>query len=199
MRHGISGKKLGRSSSWRKATVRDIAKATLVHERVCTTLTKAKEARKLVDRLVTLGKKGTLAHSRKAFSILCDHKIVSNLFSETAPRFRNRVGGYTRIIPLSVRRGDNAQLAYLELTEKKKIIVSKTKSSATSKKDDLKVKSTPAEETEQTEVKNAEGTKKVKTDVTKAHPTKADIPRDKGKASKKASGLRNIFRRKTAE
>ncbi|MCK5611113.1 50S ribosomal protein L17, partial [Candidatus Pacearchaeota archaeon] len=115
MRHAVSGNKLGRNSSWRKATVRDIAKATLIRQRICTTKAKAKEARKLVDRLITLGKKGTLAHRRKAFSILNDHKLVSQLFNKTAPRFQKRKGGYTRIIPLSFRRGDNAQLVYLEL------------------------------------------------------------------------------------
>src|SRR3989338_8781601 len=114
MRHGIAGNKLGRNSSLRKATVRDIAKATLVRQRICTTQAKAKEARKLVDKLITLGKKGTLADKRRAFAILCDHKIVSSLFTKTSPRFKNRVGGYTRIIPLGNRRGDNAQLAFLE-------------------------------------------------------------------------------------
>src|SRR5210317_995063 len=110
MRHGISGNKLGRNSALRKATVRDIAKATLLRQRICTTKAKAKEARKLVDRLITLGKKGTLAHKRKAYSILCNHKIVSELFSKMAPRFLKRNGGYTRIIPLAARRGDNAHL-----------------------------------------------------------------------------------------
>jgi len=128
MRHGLAGNKLGRSSSLRKATVRDIAKATLLHQRICTTKAKAKEARKLVERLITLGKKGTLAGRRKAFSILCDHKLVSSLFTNISPRFKNRAGGYTRIIPLAkVRRGDNAVLAFLELTEKDKTIVSKAK------------------------------------------------------------------------
>ena len=117
MRHGIAGNKLGRNSSARRATVRDIAKATLVQQRICTTQAKAKEARKLVDKLITLGKKGTLADKRRAFAILCDHKLVSNLFTKTSPRFKNRVGGYTRIIPLGNRRGDNARLAFLELTE----------------------------------------------------------------------------------
>ena len=99
MRHNIVGNKLGRNSSWRKATIRDIARATLIRQRICTTKAKAKEARKLVDRLITLGKKGTLAHRRKAFSILNDHQLVSELFRKTAPRFKTRNGGYTRIIP----------------------------------------------------------------------------------------------------
>lgn len=118
MRHGIAGNKLNRHGSWRKATVRDIAKATLKHERIQTTKMKAKEARKLVDKLITLGKKGSLAHKRRAFAILCDHKLVSELFNIIAPRFTNRNGGYTRIISLWKRRGDNADMALLELTER---------------------------------------------------------------------------------
>lgn len=135
MRHGIAGNRLSRNSSLRKATVRDLAKATLIAQRICTTEARAKEARKLVDKLITLGKKGTLAAKRRAFSILTDHKIVSDLFAKTSPRFKNRVGGYTRIIKLGNRRGDNAALAYLELTEKEIVIVSKPKSAAAVKKE----------------------------------------------------------------
>ena len=110
MRHGIAGNRLNRNRSLRKATLRDIAKATLIHQRVCTTLAKAKEARKLVDQLITLGKKGELVHRRRAFAILCDHQMVSDLFNKTSPRFKNRIGGYTRIIPAAgLRRGDNAR------------------------------------------------------------------------------------------
>ena len=137
MRHGIAGNRFGRNSSLRKATVRDLAKATLIQQRICTTEAKAKEARKLVDKLITLGKKGTLPAKRRAFAILCDHKIVSDLFGKTSPRFKNRVGGYTRIIKLGTRRGDNAALAYLELTEKEIIIVSKPKSAVTAKKEKM--------------------------------------------------------------
>ena len=114
----------------RKATVRDVAKATLISQRICTTKAKAQEARKLVDKLITMGKKGTLAHKRQAFAILCDHQLVSQLFNRMAPRFKNRLGGYTRIIPLGNRRGDNAQLVFLELTEKDQVVVSKPKSAA---------------------------------------------------------------------
>lgn len=135
MRHGMAGNRLSRNSSLRKATVRDLAKATLIAQRICTTEAKAKEARKLVDKLITLGKKGTLAAKRRAFSILTDHKLVSDLFVKTSPRFKNRIGGYTRIIKLGTRRGDNAALAYLELTEKEIIIISKSKSAVTAKKE----------------------------------------------------------------
>jgi len=115
MRHGKSGNRLARNQSLRRATIRDLAKATIEHERIQTTKAKAKEARKAVDRLITLGKRDTLAAKRRAFSILCSHRIVSRLFTTVAPRFKNRMGGYTRIIPLAAnRRGDNAKLVLLE-------------------------------------------------------------------------------------
>ena len=114
MRHKISGNRLSRNSSLRKATLRDLAKATLIDQRICTTRAKAKEARKLVEKLITLGKKDTLAARRRAFAILCDHTLVSSLFKETAPRFKNRIGGYTRIIPFNNRIGDNAEMVFLE-------------------------------------------------------------------------------------
>ena len=127
MRHGISGNRLSRNQSLRKATMRDMARAILVEERIFTTKAKAKEGRKFIEKLITLGKKGTLADKRRAFAILCDHQMVSDLFDKTAPRFKNRVGGYTRIIPFGNRRGDNAKMVYLELTEKSRAIISKAK------------------------------------------------------------------------
>lgn len=139
MRHGIAGNKLSRNSSLRKATLRDLAKATLIKQRICTTEAKAKEARKLVDQLITLGKKGSLADKRRAFAILCDHGLVRDLFAKTSPRFKNRIGGYTRIIHLGTRRGDNARLVFLELTEKEEVIIAKPKSSAAVKKEKTEV------------------------------------------------------------
>jgi large subunit ribosomal protein L17 len=203
MRHGIAGKKLGRNSTARKATVRDIAKATLLQQRVCTTQTKAKEARKLVDKLITLGKKGTLADKRRAFAILCDHKLVSNLFSKTSPRFKNRVGGYTRIIPLGNRRGDNARLALLELTEKEEIVVSKPKSTAAAKKNDLEA--VPSKTEAQKPEEKAQVKENVEKDV-KDQGSKKDVVKpkkvapaaDKEKRGGKFSGIRKIFNRKSS-
>lgn len=129
----MSGNKLGRNQTLRKATIRDLARATLIEQRICTTKAKAKEARKLVDRLITLGKKGTLAGKRKAFSILTDHSLVSDLFNTIAVRFKARNGGYTRIIPFTRRRGDNAELAFLELTEKDQVIISNSKTETVKK------------------------------------------------------------------
>src|SRR5271167_458102 len=132
MRHGKSGNRLSRNQSLRKATLRDMAKAIFLQERICTTRAKAKEARKMIEKLITLGKKDTLASRRRAFAILCDHKEVSQLFTNIAPRFKARNGGYTRIIPYVQRGGDNAELAFLELTEKtREIITNKKKSKST--------------------------------------------------------------------
>src|SRR5208283_1339967 len=127
MRHAKAGNRLSRNQSLRKATLRDMARAILVQERICTTRAKAKEARKFIDKLITLGKTDTLAARRRAFAILCDHTLVSQLFGKTAPRFKARNGGYTRIISYIQRGGDNAELAFLELTEKSREIITNRK------------------------------------------------------------------------
>jgi len=202
MRHGIAGNRLARYSSWRKATVRDIAKATLVHQRVCTTLAKAKEARKLVEQLITLGKKGELIHRRRAFSILSDHQLVQDLFNKTSPRFKSRQGGYTRIIPLAEkRRGDRAQLVYLELTEKDRIIISKVKSE----------KPVKAKAPQVTEGKVVSEPAKTPPPVTETKPEapKAKLPtpgheekaiKQKIKTSKGViGGIKQFFRKKPSE
>jgi large subunit ribosomal protein L17 len=140
MRHGVSGKKFGRNQTLRAATIRDLVKAVLINQKIQTTRIKAGEARKAVDKMITLGKKNTLAAKRRAFAILCDHTLVSTLFTTIAPRFANRQGGYTRVIKLSVnRQGDNAEMAILELTEKS-IEPKKTETNAkAAKSDDKKV------------------------------------------------------------
>lgn len=203
MRHGIAGNKLSRNTTLRKATVRDIAKATLIQQRICTTHAKAKEARKLVDRLITLGKNGALADKRRAFAILCDHKLVSTLFSKTSPRFKNRVGGYTRIIPLGNRRGDNARLAFLELTEKEEIVVSKPKSTAAAKTKDLAAEPTKAkkqvepEQSKTKKVSDAEIREPVsKKDILK--PKSVAPSKDKEKQGTKFAGIRKMFNRKSS-
>jgi len=192
MRHGKAGRKFERFSAWRKATVRDIAKATLIHQRIRTTENRAKEVRKLVDQLITLGKSGTLAARRNAFAVLCDHNLVKSLFDKIAPRFKARNGGYTRIIPLGFRRGDNAQMVFLELTEKEVVKVSKPKAKAKTVDVD-KAKPAAADKEETTEKKPAPGAKP---------PVKKDLPApDKSKQQGKglAVGLQKMFRRKVGE
>ena len=117
MRHRAKRDSLNRFSSFRKATIKSLITSVLMRQRIITTKNKAKSARKAVDKIITLGKKGTLSARRRAFSVLCDHKLVKVLFDKIAPVFSNRTGGYTRIIPYGYRRGDNAQLAILELTQ----------------------------------------------------------------------------------
>ena len=198
MRHKIAGNRLSRNSTLRWVTVRDLAKATLIDQRICTTRARAQEARKLVEKLITLGKKGTLADKRRAFSILCDHGLVSELFDETAPRFKNRVGGYTRIIKIGPRRGDNAQLAFLELTEKKEIIVvSKPKSAKAVKNVEAKSQPLTVKEEKKTEAKE------VKEITPKKEPLKPEAKdavthqQDQSKLSKKVvTGIRKFFNRK---
>ena len=203
MRHGIAGNRLSRNRSLRKATVRDIAKATLIQQRICTTHAKAKEARKLVDKLITLGKRGALADKRHAFAVLCDHKLVSNLFTKTAPRFKNRVGGYTRIILLGNRRGDNARLVYLELTEKEEIVVSKPKSTAVAKTKTLDAvtskagKKIPSVSPAVKESSDAD----IKESLSKMEASKAKkiaLSKEKEKQGIKFGGIRKMFNRKSS-
>ncbi len=120
MRHKKSRHQLNRFTSWHKATLNSMARSIIIYQRINTTLAKAKAARTLIEKLITLAKEDTLANKRRAFKVLNDHKLVSLLFNDIGPRFKNRVGGYTRILNLGVRRGDNASLAILELTEIKK-------------------------------------------------------------------------------
>ena len=188
MRHQKAGNRLSRNQSLRKATLRDMAKATLVQERICTTRAKAKEARKLIDQLITLGKKDTLAARRRAFAILCDHGLVSRLFKETAPRFKDRTGGYTRIIPYMKRAGDNAELAFLELTEKSREIISGLKRS---KKPEAAQATAAVAEAETKPAPQAGGTAA----PAEGH-SKAEI-KGKSQHAPKPTGIRKFFQRKT--
>jgi large subunit ribosomal protein L17 len=120
MRHLKRGKKLGRTGSHRTALFRSLAAALLEHEAITTTIPKAKEARRFVDRLITLAKRGTLADRRRAASRLQNEALVKKLFEDIAPRVAQRPGGYTRIVKLArFRVGDASRLCRLELVEKK--------------------------------------------------------------------------------
>ena len=182
MRHGKSGNRLSRNASLIKATLRDMAKAIFLQERICTTRAKAKEARKMIEKLITLGKKDTLAARRRAFAILCDHAEVSQLFTNIAPRFKSRAGGYTRIIPYVQRAGDNAELAFLELTEKSRVIVTNQKRSKAEKEAGDTSKVTDAE------------TKPVAVEADPKH-SKADV-KTQPKAAAKPKVAPKLFQRK---
>jgi large subunit ribosomal protein L17 len=115
MRHLKSGRKLNRSSSHRWALMRNLITSLLRDERIQTTDPKAKEVRRWADRVITLGKQGSLHARRQALGIVCDKAIVRKLFDTLAPRFKDRPGGYTRIIKIRRRRGDAAPISLIEL------------------------------------------------------------------------------------
>lgn len=118
MPHGAHTRDLGRSRSWRKATVRSLAQAVLRKGRIVTTRAKAKEAQRAVERLITLGKRGTLSDRRQAMSVVNDAEAVRRLFAELAPLMKDRRGGYTRVVWNGYRSGDGASLAVLELVDR---------------------------------------------------------------------------------
>ncbi|RMH04370.1 MAG: 50S ribosomal protein L17 [Nitrospirae bacterium] len=115
MRHRKKGRQLGRNTKHRKALFRNLVTALLEHERIETTAAKAKEVRGLADKMITLGKDGSLHARRRALAFIRDKAVVSKLFDDVASRFRTRPGGYTRIIPTRYRPGDAAELVALEL------------------------------------------------------------------------------------
>ena len=118
MRHRNGYRKLNRTSAHRLSMLRNMACSLLTHEAIRTTLPKAKELRRVVEPLITLAKEPTVANKRLAFNRLRDRDVVVKLFNEVAPRFANRQGGYTRILMMGCRNGDNAPMAYMELTER---------------------------------------------------------------------------------
>ena len=118
MRHRLGLRKLNRTSSHRLAMLRNRAASLLKHEAIKTTLPKAKELRRVVEPLITLGKKPSLANRRLAFDRLRDRDMVVKLFDELGPRYANRPGGYLRILKCGFRVGDNAPMAFVELVDR---------------------------------------------------------------------------------
>ncbi len=117
MRHLKQGRKLGRTTAHRKALLRNLATALLDHERIVTTEPKAKELRRVADKLVTLGKRGDLHARRQALQVVRRNTVVRKLFNDIAPRFAERQGGYTRVLRLGYRPGDAAAMAVIELVD----------------------------------------------------------------------------------
>jgi large subunit ribosomal protein L17 len=117
VRHARSGKKLGRDSAHRKALYANLAGALIEHGRIKTTVTKAKAVKPLAEQMITLGRRGDLHARRQATAILRSRDVVHKLFAEVAPLFKDRPGGYTRIVKLGPRAGDAAEMAYLELVD----------------------------------------------------------------------------------
>jgi large subunit ribosomal protein L17 len=183
MRHKKSKIQLNRFTSWRKATLISLAKNLLIYQSIKTTTHKAKAVRPLIDKLITLAKKNNLAAKRRAFNILGNHKLVNLLFSDIAPRFKDKTSGFIRIIALGKRRGDNAELAILELTEiKKKEIKKPKKEKETKPIEETKVQTPPEEPVE-------EKKPEPRVSVKEKHPVSE-------KPSKKfLGGIRNIFKK----
>ena len=118
MRHRQSGRKLNRTSSHRKSLFKNMSQALLKHEQIVTTLPKAKELKRVVEKLITLGKKGNLHSRRLAFNQIRDNDMVSKLFDNLAKRYSDRNGGYTRVLKAGFRYGDSAPMALIELVDR---------------------------------------------------------------------------------
>ncbi|MDD4203446.1 MAG: 50S ribosomal protein L17 [Candidatus Omnitrophica bacterium] len=180
MRHQKQKTRLNRSDSHRKATLSMLSKSLFLNQGIQTTLAKAKEAKKVAEKLITVAKKGDLAARRKIMGILQDKDVVTFLFDKIAPLFKERVGGYTRIIQLSTRRGDGAQMALLELTEKVK------------EEEKKPVKKETAVKKVETEKKETEETK------TEDKNVKTHSPKKAGEKKEAKKGIfRKLFNRKT--
>jgi large subunit ribosomal protein L17 len=175
MRHGMSGRKLGRTSSHRKALFANLATELLRHEQITTTLHKAKDLRSVVEPLITkacrgLGTDGELAARRQILRTVNDEAVVRKLFDELAPKFQKRPGGYTRVLKAGFRKGDSAAMAVIELTEKSTATAAETKAPKKAKA----VKKVEASEKPKVEAKTE-----------KAAPAKKDAPK-KAPAKEKA-------------
>jgi large subunit ribosomal protein L17 len=118
MRHGLSGRKLNRTASHRKALFANMAAALIKHEQIKTTLPKAKDLRPIVEKLISLGKHGGLANRRRAYAQLRDDVVVSKLFGPLAERYASRAGGYTRVMKAGFRYGDAAPMAVIEFVDR---------------------------------------------------------------------------------
>jgi large subunit ribosomal protein L17 len=130
MKHGIKGRKLNRTSTHRKALFINLSRALIEHEQIKTTLPKAKDLRPFIEKIITLGKKDSLANRRQVLSLIKCKELTQKLFSDIAPRFAKRNGGYTRIMKFGFRTGDKAPMAIIELVERVAKKVAPKKSAA---------------------------------------------------------------------
>lgn len=169
MRHKKSRHQLNRFTSWHDSTIRSLARNVLIHETITTTLARAKAAQSAVENLVSLAKQNTLTARRSAYRLLGDHALVKRLFTEIGPLFGARNGGYTRIVNLGNRRGDNASVVLFSLSE-------------------VKEKKAPVHKKEQAE-------KKVVEEHAHAAETVHEKPAAQEKPKKFLGGLRKIFKK----
>ena len=118
MRHKVDGRKFDRPTGHRMAMYRNLVRSLIEHERIVTTEAKAKESRRFAERMITLGREGTLQARRQALKFITEESVVKKVFDELGPHYKTRPGGYTRIIKLGPRTGDNAPMALLELVDR---------------------------------------------------------------------------------
>ncbi|NQU95030.1 MAG: 50S ribosomal protein L17 [Candidatus Omnitrophica bacterium] len=201
MRHRKKGTRFGRQQSHRIATLQSLAKSVLVYQRIKTTHTKAREARRVVDKIITTAKKNSLAARRKAFAILGDRALVTKLFKEIAPLFAKKHGGYTRIIPFNFRKGDGASMVFLELTEKKvEEKPAKPSKKATAKAKPVKAQEVKKEPTAEHPKPAPEVKQKVKEEKT-VEDVKKRRAKDEDKKMEQQKGfmkkVKGFFRRRT--
>ncbi len=133
MRHRVGGFKLGRNTSHRRALLRNLVTSVILNDRIHTTVTKAKASRPLVEKMVTLGKNGSVHARRQALAYLMTPDAVDRLFATVAPRYATRNGGYTRIIRTGVRQGDSAEMAFIELLDAEQELNAKAQKRAESR------------------------------------------------------------------
>lgn len=186
MRHAKKRMQLSRFTSWHDATIRSLVRNMVICQSMNTTLTRAKASKPLIEKLITLGKKNTLFARRQAQKVLGEHKLVNLLFNEIAPRFAKRNSGFTRIIGLGKRRGDNAEMVIFELTELKKKEAKKIKPVK-----DEKLEPTPVD-VEPDQKKSAVEQKKESRIAIKDNPVDEKRPQKKF-----MGGLRTIFKKKS--
>jgi len=190
MRHKQARYKLNRFTSWHDATLLALTKNLLIRERIVTTKTKAFAVKPMIEKLITWGKKNSLHARRQAYQVLGEHRLVSLLFGDIAQRFNNRAGGYTRILGFGRRRGDNAQLVLLELTEIKKKEPKKHKKLKEAERE-LEVKPQAAKDSKERPAEEKKAEPKVAT------AEKGKPPITKKPDKKFLGGLRNIFKKKS--
>ena len=191
MRHLKAGRKLGRTSAHRKALFRNLVGALILRERISTTLAKAKELRGKVEKTITLGKKGTLHARRQAFKLAPQKETVQKVFGPLAERFAKRPGGYTRIIKIGPRKGDNAPMAFIELVDREGDAPAQEKGKGAAKKATPKTatkkEATPKTAEKKTVEKKTVAKKETKTEKETDTKKKVDPkkPAAKGKEDKK--------------
>jgi large subunit ribosomal protein L17 len=188
MRHRIKRYQFNRRTTWRNATIKSLVQSLFVHESIKTTLTRAKATQPLVEKLISWGKANTIEKKRLAFAVLGEHKLVQLLFGDIAPRFKTRTSGFTRILRLENRRGDDAQMVLFQLTQlTEKAATDKSKKKAK----EQEVVEEVSEKTHEEKLRKAEAP--VAEKETKPETEK---PKKTAKPAKKfLGGIRGIFKK----